>query len=108
MSSPDSVPLPHDRISLKESRQYLHTLLESAQRRRSVRDFSSEPVPRDIIDGCLNIADTAPNGANQQPWNFVAVQAPAIKSAIRSATEEEEHTFYQYRALAELLQALAP
>lgn len=76
--------------------------------RRSVRDFSDMPVPRELIEACLRAAGSAPSGANQQPWRFVAVSDPAIKRRIREAAEDEEREFYQHRAPAEWLQALAP
>lgn len=78
------------------------------QRRRTVRDFSDKPVPRDIIENCIRTAATAPNGANQQPWHFVVVGDPEVKRQIRIAAEEEERAFYEERASEEWLQALAP
>jgi iodotyrosine deiodinase len=78
------------------------------RRRRTVRDFSGRPVPRDIIDHCLLAAGTAPNGANLQPWHFVVVSDPSLKRQIRIAAEEEEREFYQQRAPQEWLAALAP
>ena len=77
-------------------------------RRRTVREFSSRPVPREIIDWCLRAAGTAPSGANMQPWHFAVVGDPAIKSRIRVAAENEEQHFYQHRAPQEWLDALAP
>lgn len=76
-------------------------------RRRSVRDYASTPVSRDVIEVCLQAAGSAPSGANQQPWRFVAVQDAAIKRRIREAAEEEEREFYGHRAPEEWLQALA-
>ncbi len=81
---------------------------EEMQRRRTVRDFSSRPVPRDIIEECLRAAGTAPNGANLQPWHFVVVGDPEVKRHIRLAAEEEEREFYSGRAPQEWLDALAP
>lgn len=78
------------------------------KRRRTVRDFSDRPVPREIIENCLLAAGTAPNGANLQPWHFVVITDPAIKNQIREAAEEEEYDFYHRRAPAEWLEALAP
>lgn len=77
-------------------------------RRRTVRDFASTPVPRAVIEYCLRAAGTAPSGANQQPWRFVAVQDIAIKHRIREAAEAEEREFYERRAPEEWLDALAP
>lgn len=80
---------------------------ELAQR-RTVRDFAPTPVPRSIIEDCLRAAGSAPSGANQQPWRFVAIADPRIKQRIRQAAEAEEREFYQRRAPEEWLQALAP
>ena len=78
------------------------------KRRRTVRDFSSRPVPRAVIDECLGAATTAPSGANLQPWHFVVVGDPETKRRIRVAAEEEEREFYRHRAPKEWLDALAP
>ena len=77
-------------------------------KRRTVRHFSSRPVPRAIIEQAILAAGTAPSGANQQPWRFVAVSNPALKHAIRDAAETEEREFYMRRAPEEWLEALAP
>ncbi len=71
-----------------------------------MRHFSDRPVPRAIIEQALRAAGTAPNGANLQPWHFVAVSDPAIKRRIREAAEEEEREFYARRATSEWLDAL--
>ncbi len=78
------------------------------RRRRTVRDFSQRPVPREVIENCLLAAGTAPNGANLQPWHFVVVSDPQIKPRIRRAAEAEEREFYNDRAPQEWLDALAP
>lgn len=77
-------------------------------RRRTTRHFSSDPVPREAIEFAIRTAGTAPSGAHQQPWTFVAVSDPAIKAQIREAAEREEHEFYHGRAPADWLAALAP
>ncbi|MBA3962072.1 MAG: nitroreductase family protein [Chthoniobacterales bacterium] len=76
-------------------------------RRRTVRAFSDRPVPREVIENCLRVAGSAPNGANLQPWHFVAVNDAALKHEIRIAAEEEESEFYAHRAPNEWLEALA-
>ncbi|MFZ0499266.1 MAG: nitroreductase family protein [Steroidobacteraceae bacterium] len=78
------------------------------QRRRTVRQFSDRPVPRSIIEKCLLSAGTAPSGAHQQPWHFVAISNPAVKARIREAAEREEYDFYHHRAPPEWLEALRP
>jgi nitroreductase len=76
--------------------------------RRTVRAFAPDPVPRPVIEACLRTAGSAPSGANQQPWHFVAVSDSAVKRQIREAAEAEERAFYGGRAPADWLQALAP
>jgi iodotyrosine deiodinase len=78
------------------------------QRRRTARQFSDRPVARSIIEKCLLAAGTAPSGAHQQPWHFVAISDPATKTKIRAAAEIEEREFYQRRAPQEWLDALRP
>jgi len=73
-----------------------------------VREFSPRAVDRAVIEHCLRAAGTAPSGANQQPWRFVAVADAAVKRRIRVAAEAEEREFYAHRAPAEWLSALAP
>ncbi|GAB4376102.1 MAG: hypothetical protein Kow0062_15950 [Acidobacteriota bacterium] len=77
-------------------------------RRRTVRAFAPDPVPRAVIEHCLRAAGSAPSGANRQPWHFVAVADPAIKREIREAAEAEERAFYAGRASRAWLEALAP
>jgi nitroreductase len=79
---------------------------EQMRTRRSVRDFSDRPVPREVIELALRTAATAPSGANQQPWFFTAVSDPGTKRRIRLAAEEEERRFYAGRAPEEWLTAL--
>lgn len=76
-------------------------------KRRSVRHFSSEPVPRELIECAIRAAATAPSGANQQPWHFVAVSDPATRRAIRVAAEAEEKENYERRFPEEWLATLA-
>ena len=73
--------------------------------RRTVRDYSPRPVPREIIEACIRAAGTAPSGANQQPWHFVAISDPATKQKIKVAAEAEEREFYERRAPEEWLHA---
>jgi nitroreductase len=84
------------------------TFASELRRRRTVRHFSAEPVARELIEAAVWAAGSAPNGANLQPWHFVAISDPAIKSQIRTAAEAEEREFYANRATAEWLADLAP
>jgi iodotyrosine deiodinase len=81
---------------------------DDLHRRRTVRDFSSQPIPDGVLDDCIRAAGSAPSGANIQPWHFVVVTDPAIKARIRQAAEAEEEEFYTTRATPEWLAALAP
>jgi nitroreductase len=76
--------------------------------RRTVRHFSPEPVPFEIVEAAIRAAATAPSGANQQPWRFVVVSNPEIKRRIRAAAEAEERTNYESRFPDEWLEALRP
>ncbi len=101
-------PLRHERLDVAESRRRLSTLYESLRQRRSVRAFSPEPVPLDLIDGAIAVAATAPSGANRQPYKLVVVREPQVKRRIRQAAEAEEREFYSRRATPEWLRDLAP
>ena len=95
----DFIPLETYRgLPEAEMRAAAHAFLETMRRRRTVRDFSDRPVPRDIIEDCLLAAGTAPNGANRQPWRFVVVGDAAIKATIRAEAEVEEQAFYSGKA----------
>jgi len=105
----ETVPLTQYReYPVDEMRQRLQAFYEDVERRRTVREFSERPVPRDIIETALKAANTAPSGANLQPWHFVVVSGAATKKRIREAAEVEEREFYEHRASEEWLEALAP
>lgn len=93
---------------MEEMRRRLAEFYRLVGQRRTVREFSSRPVPRDIIEDALRAAGTAPSGANLQPWHFVVVSGPEAKHKIRVAAEAEEREFYEHRASPEWLAALAP
>lgn len=93
---------------VQEMKERAASFLTEMQKRRTVREFSDRPVPREIIEQCLLTAGTAPSGANLQPWNFVVVEDPRLKREIRIAAEQEEAEFYERRAPQEWLDALAP
>ena len=109
MMKPRLVPAPKieerpDDELVRRAREFYETM----QRRRTVRDYSDRPVPREVVEYCLRAAGTAPSGANLQPWYFVAISDPAIKREIRVAAESEEKEFYRHRAPKAWLEALAP
>lgn len=109
MASYPTVPLPDYREhSIDEMRERLSDFYSQVDRRRTVREFSDRPVPRDVIETALMAANTAPSGANLQPWHFVVVSGRDAKKRIREAAEAEEREFYAHRASAEWLAALEP
>jgi len=109
MAAPVFLPLTTYReFSAEEMKVRARSFRDEMLRRRTVRQFSSRPVPREVIEDCLRTAGSAPSGANLQPWHFVAVTDAGIKRRIREAAEKEEHIFYHQRAPKEWLEALAP
>ena len=93
---------------VEEMRERVERFYADMARRRTVREFSDRPVPRDIIETALKAAGTAPSGANLQPWHFVVVGDAATRKKIRAAAEAEEREFYEHRASPEWLAALEP
>jgi len=105
---PKTIPLTqYTEYPVEEMKRRAADFYADLRRRRTVRDFSDRPVPRQVIENCLLAAGTAPNGANQQPWQFVVVSHPDIKRKIREGAEAEEREFYGGRAPDEWLQALS-
>lgn len=100
---PDYRPYPPAEMATRASAFHANLV-----RRRTVRDFDSRPVPREVIESCLLAAGTAPSGANLQPWHFTVIESAEAKKRIRVAAEEEERAFYNGRAPKEWLEALAP
>ena len=104
-----TIPLPnYEEYPLEEMRERLAQFYTDVDRRRTVREFSGRPVPQDIIETALKAANTAPSGANLQPWHFAVVSGPETKRKIREAAEVEEREFYEHRASPEWLAALEP
>jgi nitroreductase len=89
---------------IKRTAEYLHKM----DKRRSVREFSSNPVPREVIENIVLTASTSPSGANKQPWTFCLVSDPRLKKAIREAAEKEEQDSYNSRMPKEWLEDLMP
>ncbi len=90
-----SMPYDFERYPLDIMEQRAAAFYETMDRRRSVREFSDEPVPRRLVDQAIRTASTAPSGAHRQPWTFVVVGEPALKSRIRVAAEKEERENYE-------------
>lgn len=109
MNEPITISLEYlPEYSDAEMHQRSRSFYQLMNQRRTVRNFSTKPVSREIIELAIQTAGTAPSGANLQPWHFVAISDPATKRTIRLAAEEEEREFYAHRAPPEWLAALAP
>lgn len=105
----DPIPLP-DRMDYDDAqmRAEAGAFFHRMSQRHTVRDFLTRPVPREVIETCIRTAGRAPSGANHQPWHFVAISDPALKSRIRAEAEEEERRFYAGGAGDEWIKALEP
>lgn len=102
------IPLQYSRMSEQDMCREAQAFYQRMKTRRSVRDFSPDPIPRAVIEQALRTAGTAPSGANKQPWHFAVVTDPAVKREIRLAAEAEEREFYERRASEEWLKDLEP
>lgn len=107
MSPYVTMPLAFEGVPEAEMQGRADAFLARMRKRRTVRDFSDRPVPRELIETAVRVAGTAPSGANQQPWSFVCISDPRHKTLIREGAEEEERAFYAGRAGEEWLDALA-
>lgn len=102
--------IPYEHVFLEESEMEARALdfRDLMRGRRTVREYSSEPVPRRLIELAIETAASAPSGANRQPWKFVVISDPELKRRIRVAAEAEERQSYEERMPDEWLEALAP
>ena len=105
---PRFVPLEFQRHAPDEMTSRAKSFADDVSRRRSVRHFSDEDVPREVLDECIRAAGAAPSGAHRQPWTFVVVTDPELKRKVREAAEEEERDNYEWRMGDEWLAALEP
>lgn len=102
------VPYIHQRLNISQIRRRSQRLLRLCQKRRTLRYFSSDPVPKDVIDTILQTACTAPSGAHKQPWCFVAVSNQRLKEKIREMVEHEETINYKSRMRKSWVNDLKP
>lgn len=102
------IPLSFQKLSREEQLLRAQEYYELCSRRRTVRDFSPDPLPEGLMEKILLTAGSAPSGANKQPWTFVLVTDPAIKKSIRIAAEHEEKLNYEKRFTEEWLDDLEP
>jgi iodotyrosine deiodinase len=102
------VPYEFERLAPERMLERARAFSERMDARRSVRDFSADPVPRELIELAIRTASTAPSGAHRQPWTFVLVGDARLKREIRVAAEREERVSYERRMSDEWLEALRP
>ncbi|MGH2372666.1 MAG: nitroreductase family protein [bacterium] len=102
------IPLDFPRLTAETQLERMRDFAAWIMRRRTVRQFSAERVPMEIIDSAIAVASSAPSGANRQPWTFVVVSDPDVKRRIREAAEAEERESYEGRMPDDWLEALAP
>ena len=94
---PEMQPLQYQRFPAEEQLRRAFSFLQTMKVRRTVRSFSPEPVPFELVELAIKTAVTAPSCANLQPWRFVVVSNPEVKRQIREAAEVEEKEFYVRR-----------
>jgi iodotyrosine deiodinase len=93
-----TVPLSFVELPETEMRQRAEAFHAKMSRRRSVREFASRAVPREVIADCLRTAGAAPSGANLQPWHFAVLGDLVVKRRLREAAEAEERVYYAGRS----------
>ena len=106
MNSTNFIPLQFKKKDFNEMKDKAREFRALLKKRRTVREFSAEKIPREIIIDCIKSAGFSPSGANKQPWFFAIVENPEIKSKIRKAAEKEEREFYGGKAPEEWLDDL--
>jgi iodotyrosine deiodinase len=99
----DYIEYPQEEMLIRSQVFY-----DNIKRRHSIRKFSDRKVPQEIIENCIKAAGTAPNGANHQPWHFVAIHSDDVKKQVREQAELHEQGFYAGRGGKEWLEALQP
>lgn len=103
----DFIPLDYQAPSEEELLKRSRSILKLLKKRRTVREFSTKPVPDEVIMNCIEAAGTAPSGAHMQPWHFVVVRDAGIRKQIREAAEKEERANYELRYSEEMKQDIA-
>ena len=102
------VPYQQDIYELNEAEDRAISYYEWLNTRRTVRDISSKPISKKLIENLIMAGSTAPSGAHKQPWTFCAISNPEIKKAIRKAAEKEEYDSYHGRMSERWLNDLKP
>lgn len=104
----DFIPYQGENFSEKEMMQKSTDFYNWADKRRSVRDFSSKEVPLEVMENIILTASSAPSGAHKQPWTFCLISNKELKAKLRESAEEEEKKSYGGRMSEEWLKDLAP
>lgn len=105
----EPIPLPdHADLTPDEMKAEAEAFASFMRKRHSIRDFKPDPVDPKVVEACIAAAGSAPSGANQQPWHFVAIRDPQMKARIREAAEQEEERFYAGGGGDAWLRALEP
>jgi nitroreductase len=102
------IPYNSEKYSPEEMLQRAQALHAFCEKRRSIRMFSDKAVPYEVIEKLILTANTAPSGANKQPWTFCVVSDPKMKKKIREAAEKEEYESYHGRMSESWLEDLKP
>lgn len=107
-AQPPFIPLDFERIGEEEMVDRSRMFMNAMWKRRSVRDFSTEAFPMEVIYNAIRAAGSAPSGANKQPWTFCVVTNPDLKRRIRVSAEEEEFRNYHGRMSEGWLEDIRP
>ncbi len=102
------IPFKMSKLSSDEMTKRSEVFYNELKQRRSIRHFSSTPIPRSVIENIIMTASSAPSGANKQPWTFCIIESADIKRKIREAAEKEEKLNYKERMTESWLRDLAP
>ena len=105
---PKFIDLDFHQVARDEQFARAEAFFELLNSRRTVREYSAEPVPFELIEKAIETAGTAPSGANLQPWRFVVIKDSEVKRQIREAAEKEEFESYHHRMSEKWLRRLAP
>ena len=77
------------------------TPTEAITSRRSIRAFTSQDVPDDVIATILTDAARAPSGTNIQPWNVIVLQGDArndlvdaVQAAFDAGDKQSQEKYY--------------
>lgn len=95
--SENFTPLKPTTYTNEEMLARSESFFKQMDKRRSIREFSDQSFPIEILENIVKTASTAPSGAHKQPWTFCIISSPEIKSKIREAAEKEEYENYTRR-----------